>query len=71
MYKITADIEYLDGTLAGLLIPSGYHVTYPTLESAVRCTQWIKRTMKDKDFVRAYGTGNRYTFRSCEMTLIA
>ena len=59
-YLIQADIEYLDGALAGIVIPAGYSVTVPDLRHAVRVSSHIQRVYFEKDFIRATGTGNRY-----------
>lgn len=64
--RIAVDVEYLDGTLAGLTIPAGYAVTVP--ESSVpRIMRWIAKVTRENDFVRATGTGNRYRFASYPM----
>lgn len=63
-FTVTADIRYLDGTLAGMVIPSGYRVTYTDRNGVFRATRWIERVRRDGDFVRATGTGNRYVFAS-------
>ena len=59
-YRITADIRYLDGALAGITIPSGYSVTYEDRNAADRCHTWLHRVWREADFIRACGTGNRY-----------
>lgn len=60
VYRVTADIQYQDGTLAGLLIPAGYGVNYPTRRSAQRCAAWLCKVQREKDFIRAVGTGCKY-----------
>jgi hypothetical protein len=60
MYRVIADIEYLDGALAGMVIPSGYSVTFPNDRAAYRCAAWLKRIQSADDFIRAAVTGNRY-----------
>lgn len=64
MYRVTADIEYLDGNLAGLVLPSGYGVMVPTMRDAQKLRKWVAETSAANDFVRAAITGNRYQFRS-------
>jgi hypothetical protein len=63
-YRIEADIRYLDGTLAGMDLPSGYAVTAPDLKHAYRYVGFVVKTRAAKDFVRAAVTGNRYQFIS-------
>lgn len=63
-YQVTADVKYLDGALKGLLIPSGFRVSYPTHRAAIRAVNWICKTKRESDFVRAVGTGNKYEFAS-------
>lgn len=64
MYRIDADIQYQDGTLAGLEIPSGFHVTVSTQEFAQSVCSWVESVLRDRDFVRAVRTGAKYTFTS-------
>lgn len=66
-FRVTADIKYIDGTLAGLEIPAGFSATYPNRSIANRCSAWLERTMRAKDFVRATGTGAKFniTGRIC------
>jgi len=59
-YRVTADIEYLDGTLAGIVIPAGFTTTDPDIHHAIRRVQWLQRVMRENDFIRAVGTGNKY-----------
>ena len=58
--RITADIEYIDGPLAGLLIPAGYHVTTCGPSVAQRIVAWLLGLEKTGDFTRAAVTGNRF-----------
>ena len=58
--RVTADIEYLDGTLAGMVIPAGYSVSEVDVAHAHRTVTWLKRVQRERDFVRAAVTGNRY-----------
>ena len=62
--RVKADIEYMDGALKGVYLPFGYSVGYPNRDSAMRVCRWIERVMRENDFVRATGTGNRYQFKS-------
>ena len=62
LVRISADIEYLDGTLAGMVIPDGWSATYPK-QSMFRITRWLERVRRQDDFIRATGTGNRYKVR--------
>lgn len=64
MIRLSADIEYLDGTLAGMTIPDGWHAVYPDGAEVIRAYRWADRTYRAGDFVRATGTGNRYRFTS-------
>ena len=61
-YTVSADIEYLDGALAGLTIPAGYLVSFPTRPAAHRAAAWVRHTRRADDVVRATGTGNKYRF---------
>lgn len=63
-YKVTADITYDEGALAGLLIENGYEVNMPDYKHALRVIRWIEKTMRANDFVRAVGTSQKYRFRS-------
>lgn len=63
-YRVTADIRYLDGNLAGLEIPAGHCVNYMSREQAQRAAQRIEKTRAAGDFTRAAVTGNRYIFTS-------
>jgi len=60
IYRVTADITYIDGALAGLTITDGYAVPYPTIEAASRCSRWLSKVLATRDFIRATGTGHRY-----------
>ena len=60
MYQVSADIEYLDGTLAGVQIPSGYSVSVPTSKRAAQVASWLRAVRLNNDFIRAAVTGNRY-----------
>ena len=62
-YHVTADIEYLDGTLRGMVIPAGYSVTLPDERHAQRVVAHLSKVMRSDDFVRAVSTGNRYKVR--------
>lgn len=62
-YRVAADIEYLDGALKGLLIPAGYNCRFVTYKDAQRVAAWLERVRQTADFVRATGTGKRYTVR--------
>lgn len=64
IYRVSADIVYLEGFLDGIQIPDGFAVSYPSRSAADRCAAWINRTRADDDFVRAVGTGNRFKFAS-------
>lgn len=60
MIVVQADKHYLDGTLAGMTIPSGFTCTYPTMREAIRVVRWLRKVERDGDFIRATGTGERY-----------
>lgn len=60
MKTVSADIRYLDGTLAGLTIPDGHRVGMPTLHDAIRVAGWLTRVRDSNDFIRAACTGHRY-----------
>lgn len=60
MIRISADILYLDGPLAGTVIPDGYQVGVAALHQAPRYTTWMERVRSSGDFVRAAVTGHRY-----------
>jgi hypothetical protein len=59
-FRVAADIEYLDGSLSGLVLVDGFHATFPDRESANRCSQWLCKVAAENDFVRAAVTGNRF-----------
>lgn len=61
MFRVSADIRYMDGTLAGLEIPAGFSCTYQNNMKAYSVAAWLKRVHKAGDFIRATGTGNKYT----------
>lgn len=63
-FYVTADIEYLDGNLAGCVIPSGQRTMFPNRSSAMRQWNWLATTFHNKDFIRAAVTGDRYVMRS-------
>jgi hypothetical protein len=64
LYRVSADIEYLDGNLAGLVLPSGYGVMQTSRFAATKLAAWVSSVIAADDFVRAAITGNRYKFRS-------
>ena len=59
-YQVAASIRYLDGALAGLIIPSGVNLRYPTLSPARRAVAFFAKVRRDRDCIRATGTGHRY-----------
>jgi hypothetical protein len=63
-YMVSADIRYLDGALAEIVIPSGYRVGRLSIEAACLISRWIEKTRAADDFARAAYTGNRYQFQS-------
>ena len=63
-WRVTADITYLDGALAGLTIPEGYTVSG---QAAQRIMCWLLRVQHANDFVRAAVTGNRYTVSNVQL----
>lgn len=60
LYTVQADIRYIDGTLAGIVIPGGYRVTVPDATHAARVERNLRRAAINGDTVRACLTGNRY-----------
>lgn len=60
IYKITADIRYLDGALVGLTIQGGYCVTTPGRDLADQTQEWLIRMCQNQEPVSAAVTGNRY-----------
>lgn len=60
MFRITADVEYLDGLLRGLFIPAGHSYTVPTQELAVQRVAELAELERNGDFIKATITGNRY-----------
>jgi hypothetical protein len=62
-YRVTADIAYLDGPLAGQHISDGHDVTQPTKVAAMRVVRWLQRVRREHDFIRASMTGHRYYVR--------
>jgi hypothetical protein len=59
LFRISADIRYLTGALAGLTIPDGHAVTEPTRTDAMRVVRFLSKVRTDGDFIRSV-TGNRY-----------
>ena len=59
-FAVQADIEYLDGTLAGMVIPAGFRVTHTRKPEAMRTVRFLRKVCDTNDFVRAAVTGNRY-----------
>ena len=64
IYRITADIRYLDGNLAGMTISAGYHITTESRGEADRTQAWLNKVRSEGDFIRAAGTGCRYIVES-------
>ncbi len=60
MFRVSADIRYMDGTLAGLDIPGGWSVTYPSRNQALRIARMLKCEQHSGAQIIACGTGNRY-----------
>jgi hypothetical protein len=60
MFQVSASIRYLDGSLAGLTIPSGFRITTPDRSRAYSMSQWLSRVQRERDFIRAAVTGSRY-----------
>ena len=60
MFRVTADIRYLDGTLQGVTVPAGFVATVPSRERALKIARLLKCVMQANDFIRATSTGNRY-----------
>jgi len=59
-FRVSADIKYLDGWLAGLTIPAGFTATYPNRSRAQSVARFLARVCQSDDFIRATGTGHRY-----------
>lgn len=68
MFTIQFDVTYLDGNLAGLLIP-GQTVTYPDRNSFDRALRFYVQVARDGDFIRAVVTGNRYTVSNVQASV--
>lgn len=60
MYRITADVEYLDGFLRGLCIKGGHAYTVPDQETAIARVSRLHHAERTGDFFRAAVTGHRY-----------
>ena len=60
MYRITADVEYLDGFLAGLCITGGHSYTVPSQELAVSRVRELSELERTGEFIKAAVTGHRY-----------
>ena len=60
------DKTYLDGNLAGLVIP-GETVTYPDDKSAQHHAAFLEKVMRSGDFVRDCGTGKRYSVSNVQL----
>lgn len=59
-FRVSADIEYLDGALVGLTIPAGFSITTPCVRQAQSTMRWLDQVRRKDDFIRAAVTGNRY-----------
>ncbi len=59
-YRISADIKYLGGSLEGMIIPAGHHVTATTQQEAYRIACFLDKVHRNDDFIRAAVTGNCY-----------
>lgn len=57
---VTADIEYLDGTLAGLEIPAGFTVPVSSPRRAVTVARQLAQLRKWGEPIAAAVTGNKY-----------
>ena len=68
MYIIQFDKTYLDGTLVGLTIP-GEICRFDSRADAERALRFYHRVEIDRDFIRAVGTGNRYTVSNIAMLI--
>ena len=60
MFTVSADIKYMDGWLAGMVIPAGYRCTFPTRSTAMSAVRWLTKVHRECDFVRAAVTSHRY-----------
>lgn len=63
-FKVSADIHYLDGTLAGVDIPAGHFVTFSERGPAEKYARFLQKVRLAGDFIRAAVTGNRYNVTS-------
>jgi hypothetical protein len=60
MFRVSADIEYMQGNLSGIEIPAGYTVTVPNMRRALSVARWLGTVKRQGDFIRAAVTGNKY-----------
>ena len=63
-YRVSADIKYLDGILADMVIPDGHTLTMPDISLATRRAAWLNGVHDSDDFIRAAVTGSRYKITS-------
>ncbi len=60
MYRVTADIQYDVGALAGLYLPAGYSISVANEAQALRLQCWLAKVYASDDFIQAAVTGHRY-----------
>lgn len=71
MYRVTADVEYLDGFLRGLFIPAGHSYTVPDQEMAVSRVRELADLERTGGFLTAAVTGHRYTVSNPRVMVLA
>ncbi len=64
MLWISADIQFTNGNLKGIVIPSGFSTMVANWESWERMRDWVTESRRIGLKIRATGTGDTYTFVS-------
>lgn len=59
-FRICADIQYVEGVLAGITIPEGYSVTMPDLLTTKRTMDFLDEARLTKEPILAALTGSLY-----------
>ena len=60
MYRVTADVEYVDGFLKGFAIPAGHSYTVPDQETAISRVAALFQAERMEQCFHAAVTGNKY-----------
>lgn len=61
-YRITADIRFVTGSIAGISLPDGWTVTTPTTDGASHYADWLDDHHRNQTEVD--GVGHRFLVTS-------